>query len=73
MNLNQLLTTQQVDYERDLENPLAGLDTCPFDSPTPVELHDDIQPPCNYCHAHGQCGCIDRGSPHGHTHARRGW
>ena len=71
MNINQLLTTQHVDYERDLENPDAGLDNCPFDTPIPLDLDNDItiSRPCGY----SDCGCIDVDSPYSHITARRGW
>ena len=60
MNLNQLLATQHVDYERDLENPYAGLDQCPFDTPIPLDLDNDvtISRPCAYC-GYTDCHCLD--------------
>ena len=75
MNINQLLTTQHVDYERDLENPDAGLDNCPFDTPFfLLDLDNDItiSRPCGYC-GYTDCGCIDVDSPYSHITARRGW
>lgn len=62
MNPNQLLAIQHVDYERDLENPLAGVDDCPFDTTFTHDTDlDDTEPPCNYCTATDPCPCTDRG------------
>ena len=64
MNLHQLLTDQHADYEADLENPNAGLDTCPIDLDTITPACDDtdITPPCNYCGTTDRCPCINRGA-----------
>ena len=62
MNLTQTLAAQHATYERDLEPDNYGLDDCPFDTVTPVDLFDDdTEPPCNCCTAVEPCGCLDRG------------
>ena len=75
MNITLTLAAQHVAYERDLENPDAGLDTCPFDTTTIWDFDNDITPtiPCGYC---GYTDCdssIDSCSPFGHINMRRGW
>ena len=73
MNLTQFLTAQHATYERDLENPCAGLDNCPFDTTTVWDFDNDITPtiPCAYC-GYTDCQHLDAGSPFAHINVRRG-
>ena len=80
MTITELLNTQHADYEHDLEPDNYGLDNdglddCPFDDPTPLDLSSDIRItiPCGYC-GFTDCDCTpDAGSPYGHINTRRGW